>query len=221
VNIAIDKLGREAKSAAKNLDSLLGPAPEGGGLGLGGTIDLLAGALPPSRPGGPAPAAASPPSDFKFGDPGKVIPTPPPVGRAGGPPPRPATAPPVPTAPPPTPPRGVPAAPSKPMAATPSGATSFGLDDDILGGGDPSTPPTSAASDAAVDPYFKQVFDQFVAVKQSCNESTAGLTIQKFSEKLIKNRDDLRAKTGCKDVKFTVYVKDGKAALKATPVKDE
>jgi hypothetical protein len=27
-------------------------------------------------------------------------------------------------------------------------------------------------------------------------------------------------KTGCVDVKFTVYVKDGKAALKATPVKD-
>ena len=28
------------------------------------------------------------------------------------------------------------------------------------------------------------------------------------------------AKTGCKEVRFTVYVKDGKAALKATPVKD-
>jgi hypothetical protein len=28
-------------------------------------------------------------------------------------------------------------------------------------------------------------------------------------------------KTGCRDVRFTVYVKDGKAALKATPVKDE
>ena len=29
------------------------------------------------------------------------------------------------------------------------------------------------------------------------------------------------AKTGCREVRFTVYVKDGKAALKATPVKDE
>src|SRR5206468_12642499 len=62
VNIHIDKLGREAKSAHKNLDQLLGPAPEGSL----GTIDLLAGALP-SRPGGPMPAAP-PPSEFKFGD---------------------------------------------------------------------------------------------------------------------------------------------------------
>ena len=76
-------------------------------------------------------------------------------------------------------------------------------------------------AEAAVDPYFKSVFDQFVAVKQSCNEPTTGLTYQKFSEKLVKNRDDLMSKTGCKEVRFTVYVKDGKAALKATPVKDE
>jgi hypothetical protein len=46
-------------------------------------------------------------------------------------------------------------------------------------------------------------------------------SVLKFSEKLIKNRQDLMAKTGCRDVKFTVYVKDGKAALKATPIKDE
>ena len=64
-------------------------------------------------------------------------------------------------------------------------------------------------------------YDQFLAVKKSCNENTGGLTYQKFSEKLVKNRDDLMSKTGCKDVRFTVYVKDGKAALKATPVKDE
>lgn len=212
VNIHIDKLGREAKSAAKNLDSLLGPAPEGGGLGMG-TIDLLAGALPPARPGGPAPAAAPPSSDFKFSDPGKAIPTPPPVAK----PARAPTPPPVPTA---TPPRGTPAAPPAAPKAAPAPApvesppSAFGLDDDILGGGDPE-------ATAMVDPYFKQVFDQFVAVKQSCNESTAGLTYQKFSEKLIKNRDDLMQKTGCKEVRFTVYVKDGKAALKATPVKDE
>ena len=219
VNIHIDKLGRDAKSARTNLDSLLGPAPEGGL----GTIDLLAG-VPPSRPGGPAPAAAPPPSDFKFNDPGKAIATPPPR-------PSPMRAP----TPPPTPPRGV--APTTPRAvaaaaalpppadleeitvARPSevmaaarGPAMLGLDDDILGGDSQVT--------ANVDPYFKQVYDQFIAVKQSCNESTAGLSYQKFSEKLIKNRDDLMAKTGCKEVRFTVYVKDGKAALKATPVKD-
>ena len=72
-----------------------------------------------------------------------------------------------------------------------------------------------------VDPYFKQIFDQFLSLKQSCNESIAGLIYEKFAEKLAKNRDDLITKTGCREVRFTVYVKDGKAALKATPVKDE
>jgi DUF2075 family protein len=58
-------------------------------------------------------------------------------------------------------------------------------------------------------------------MKRSCNEPIAGLIYERFAEKLIKNRDDLMMKTGCRDVRFTVYVKDGKAALKATPVKDE
>jgi hypothetical protein len=206
VNIHIDKLGREAKSARTNLDSLLGPAPEGGL----GTIDLLAGALPPSRPGGPGPSAPPPPSDFKFSDPGKAIPTPPPMKAPSS---RPGT-------PPPTPAKGVAAAPA-PAAAAPAPAAApakpmLSLDDDILGGGGADPEAT-----AMVDPYFKSVYDQFVALKQSCGESTAGLTYQKFSEKLIKNRDDLMAKSGCKEVRFTVYVKDGKAALKATPVKDD
>lgn len=201
VNIHIDKLGREAKSARTNLDSLLGPAPEGSL----GTIDLLAGALPPTRPGGPAPAAAPPPSEFRFSDPGKAIPTPPPMAAARPVSSRPGTPPPAPK----TPPRGAPMPP--PLRAS-EPAPKDGLDDDILGGEEPT---------AMVDPHFKSVYDQFVALKQSCNEPTSGLTYQKFSEKLIKNRDDLMAKTGCRDVRFTVYVKDGKAALKATPVKDE
>src|SRR5262249_28573388 len=72
-----------------------------------------------------------------------------------------------------------------------------------------------------VDPHFKQIFDEFVSMKKTCNEPTSGLNYEKFAEKLVKNRDDLVPRTGCRDVRFTVYVKDGKAALKATPVKDE
>jgi hypothetical protein len=93
------------------------------------------------------------------------------------------------------------------------------LDDDILGGS-PSIP-AQPEPGPKQDPHFKQVYDQFLSTKKSCNEPTAGLSYEKFAEKLIKNRDDLMAKTGCREVKFTVYVKDGKAALKATPVKDE
>ena len=209
VNIHIDKLGREAKTAKKDLDQLLGPAPEGSL----GTIDLLATALPPSRPGGPAPAVAPPPSDFRFNDPGPSRP-PIPSARPGTPPPGMGR----PMAPPP------PAPPSLASSMPPAqpGAAMLGdsLDDDILGG----VPPMSLQAEPSAgnaDPYFKSVFDQFVALKKSCGEPTAGLTYGKFAEKLVKNRDDLMAKTGCKEVRFTVYVKDGKAALKATPVKED
>ncbi len=212
VNIHIDKLGREAKTAKKDLDQLLGPAPEGSL----GTIDLLATALPPARPGGPAPAVAPPPSDFRFNDPGPAPsrPTPPPA--------RPGTPPPVfgrPAAPPPPPMSLATPPPSLAASMQPASAMSLGdsLDDDILGV--PAAAAAPATSDE--DPYFQSVFDQFVSVKKSCGEPVTGLTYAKFSEKLVKNREDLIAKTGCKEVRFTVYVKDGKAALKATPVKDE
>lgn len=203
VNIHIDKLGREAKTAKNDLDQLLGPAPEGSL----GTIDLLATALPAARPGGPATAVPPPPSEFRFGDSGPTTarPTPPPRPAI---PPRPAT-----------PPQGVPKGASAPVSSpTPSASIApLTLDDDILGtGGSPA-----AATSGDVDPYFKQVFDQFVAVKKSCGEPTTGMTYEKFAEKLVRNRDELRVKTGAKEVRFTVYVKDGKAALKATPVKDE
>ena len=220
VNIAIDKLNREAKSAKKDLDQLLGPAPEGSL----GTIDLLATALPSVRPGGPAPAVPPPPSNFRFTDSGPIntgrpaAPTPPvPSSRPGTPPPfaaRPAAPPPPNAAPIPS-----------PMPAQPQGPSILGsdrppltLDDDILGGG-ASVPAPEPEPDQ--DSHFKQVYDQFLSTKKSCNEPTSGLTYEKFAEKLVKNRDDLMAKTGCREVKFTVYVKDGKAALKATPVKDD
>ncbi|HSK05095.1 MAG TPA: MXAN_5187 C-terminal domain-containing protein, partial [Kofleriaceae bacterium] len=119
--------------------------------------------------------------------------------------------------------------PTPPRAVTPVPVEE---DADLLGDADLDEPPTQLASvdpvsgptrieAPRIDPYFKQVFDQFVALKKSCNESIAGLTYDKFAEKLIRNRDELREKSGCRDVRFTVYVKDGKAALKATPVKDD
>lgn len=69
------------------------------------------------------------------------------------------------------------------------------------------------------DAHFQDVFEQFVQTKQQCGESTAGLTMDKFVEKLRKNTADLKTRYSCKSVKFQVYVKNGKAALKATPIK--
>ena len=68
--------------------------------------------------------------------------------------------------------------------------------------------------------HFREVFDQFVRTKQECGEPTSGLTFDKFVTTLRKNRDQIVSRHGAKTVRFTVYKKDGKAALKATPVKE-
>jgi hypothetical protein len=68
--------------------------------------------------------------------------------------------------------------------------------------------------------HFAHVYDEFVQTKKTCGEPTAGLTIDKFLQKLRDNKAQLVAKHGCRTVRFSVYVKDGKAALKATPVRE-
>lgn len=273
MNIALDKLEREAKSAKRDLDSLLGPAPAGAPTPM------------PQPPGGPSPQAFTPPppSEFKFNDNragGKPAPPP----KPGGPPPRPAPPPPIdldlpppppamaeatpkpkpgriaaplapaspPSAPvdrvPPPPidlpPQARPVAPAPPTPPPPITAGVGVIDEDILSGDDDSGPgPATAdrpgsdfdAPTRVADPQpgllqqsaggdevngeFKKIFDEFKALKENCGESTDSLTYAKFADKLRKNRDSLIAKHGCKDVKFQVYIKDGKAALKATPVK--
>ncbi|MDF3068276.1 MAG: uncharacterized protein K0R38_3877 [Polyangiaceae bacterium] len=67
---------------------------------------------------------------------------------------------------------------------------------------------------------WRQVYQDFVALKQQCGESTEGFTYDKFESTLKKNRDTLMNRHGAKRVKFSVYIKEGKAALKATPLKD-
>jgi hypothetical protein len=64
------------------------------------------------------------------------------------------------------------------------------------------------------------VYEDFIRTKKQCGEPVEGLTFEKFSHTLKKNRDALVQRHGCKHVKFSVYVKEGRASLKATPVKD-
>jgi hypothetical protein len=74
---------------------------------------------------------------------------------------------------------------------------------------------------AAEDPLeteLRQVFHEFIQAKQTCGEPIATLSYEKFSDKLRTQRAQLIAKYSCETVKFQVYIKDGKAALKATPV---
>jgi hypothetical protein len=67
---------------------------------------------------------------------------------------------------------------------------------------------------------WQAVYREFVSLKQQCGENVDGFTFEKFEQTLRKNRDTLMTRHGAKKVKFSVYVKEGKAALKASPLKD-
>jgi hypothetical protein len=95
--------------------------------------------------------------------------------------------------------------------ADPLGDSSGPVDDDEL--------PTIANDTSSSHSYFEQIYQEFMTMKKKCGESTENLTFERFSKKLQKNQDALIAKRSCSSVKFQVYEKDGKAALKASPVK--
>ena len=58
-----------------------------------------------------------------------------------------------------------------------------------------------------------------MATRRRCGETVATLTLDKFQARLETNRQQLVAKYGCRSARFSVYVKDGKAAVKATPLR--
>lgn len=78
---------------------------------------------------------------------------------------------------------------------------------------------STAQTMGAEEAHFQEVYREFVSTRERCGEPADGLTYDKFVVKLKKNRDQLVEKYGAKSVRFQVYVKDGKAALKATPIK--
>ena len=117
--------------------------------------------------------------------------------------------------------KAVPAAPQRSLPKAPGAGS-----DAVAGPHAPPRrpPPRSQDTEGGDGPskleVWRQVYDEFVALKQQCGEKVDGLTYEKFEITLKKNEDTLIQKHGASTVKFSVYVKDGKAALKASPVKD-
>jgi hypothetical protein len=88
----------------------------------------------------------------------------------------------------------------------------------------PAAAPAAAATPAGAgagdeEQHWREVFRDFVRTRGECGESAEGLTYERFRQKLETNKGSLVAKYACKTVRFQVYVKEGKAALKATPVR--
>jgi hypothetical protein len=146
-----------------------------------------------------------------------------------------------PMAPPSAPQRGVPSAPSNPKLPRPPGrpgTPSPGFDatmpeatmDDGSGQrrlpvppGRPGAPAADLAGWGSAPSELAEwhaVFNEFVSLKQQCGENTDGFSYEKFEQTLKKKNEELRNRHGAKRVKFSVYVKEGKAALKASPIMD-
>lgn len=114
---------------------------------------------------------------------------------------------------------GKPEAPAAPAGRT--GTARFGAAE--------TAPQAPAAAPAAAGPapltpeseeeHWQQVFQDFLKVREQCREPSEGLTYERFRQKLQKNKESLVQKYSCRAVRFQVYVKDGKTALKATPVR--
>jgi len=95
----------------------------------------------------------------------------------------------------------------------------------------PGKPPRAPAPAMAAAPISTQggdsqnaewlnVYEEFAATKQRCGESLDGFTFDKFQSTLKKHRDAIVERHGVRRVKFSVYIKEGKAALKASPIKE-
>ncbi len=118
--------------------------------------------------------------------------------------------------------RGVPAPPPNPRLPKPppgprAAEPRLAADSDVA-----TSAPVSGMLDGGQGEAeeWHSVYRDFVALKQQCGENVDGFTYEKFEQTLRKNRDTLMNRHGAKKVKFSVYVKEGKAALKASPLKD-
>ena len=74
-----------------------------------------------------------------------------------------------------------------------------------------STPAEAGGEDA--------LFKEYVGARSSTGQGAVGLTRDKFAAQLRQQEDAIRAKFGAAKVNFRVVVEDGRAKLKATPVK--
>ena len=68
--------------------------------------------------------------------------------------------------------------------------------------------------------HFRQIFQEFMQTRQECGEDVSELTYERFETKLLKTKQTIMDKYNPSSVRFQVYVKQGKAALRAVPVRE-
>ena len=66
--------------------------------------------------------------------------------------------------------------------------------------------------------HLRETFEKFMALRAETGEP-GNLSYDRFAAKLRQNRDQLLARGNVRAVRFTVYKKDGRAAIKASAVR--
>ena len=121
-----------------------------------------------------------------------------------------------------TPPVAVP--PPPPPEAQTSGATVVAqVPKELLQASGAAAPASTQPATDAMDPeqiHFRQIFQEFMQTRQECGEDVSELTYERFETKLLKTKQTIMDKYNPSSVRFQVYVKQGKAALRAVPVRD-
>lgn len=210
----VEKGGGTARKPA-DLESILGPVPAQPSMSafsfplsdasspqIAGAAGAAAGAAAGPSPSGPRPPGAPPPPTSRAN-----LGPPPKPSKPGGPSATGGFAP-------------EPASGARPVPFSANGGT---LLPKVPSEDAPSSVDVlSSVGSAAAEPMaeWNKVYEDFLRLKRECGEATDGLTFDKFQQTLRKNRDALIQRHGCKHVKFSVYVKEGRASLKATPVRD-
>lgn len=227
VNHAIDKSVEKAAEMAPskvkkaNLDEILGPSPTSSAepyFGFAGDAAPAPAAKP--KPAAPAAPVAAAPVPAK---PAAPLPAPAPAAPAPVAAPRPMSAANNPAVAVPPKPAAAPVAP-KTMAKI--GAVPQPMPANQVVAAPP--PAAAAAANSSSEPaadgfdeatHFREVYAEYLSLRRECGENSDGLSYDKFENTLVKTRDQVLQKHPAKGVRFTVYVKEGKAALKAAPLK--
>jgi HAMP domain-containing protein len=77
----------------------------------------------------------------------------------------------------------------------------------------------SPARDDEDEPHWRSVYANFVRLRGETGEPAESLSFDRFRARLERNREQLKEKHAARTVRFHPYLKDGKVALRATPVK--
>lgn len=243
----LEERANPTRKKGADFDAILGNAPKSGGffgfqepnptLPLGGPQSG-----PPSASGPKfiepqvAPLSSMPPQnmrgDFPSVAPLSVIPeapqhiaqnqpalAPPQVGTFRGPPA------------PPSPPRfqPPPKAPTSTLMGAPAslpkyddrGVTAVASPtDDLLSAAGGSMMPGSPDEERAEDPTsIKRLYERYISARRDCGESVEGLSYEKFAQSVERQRQTILSSHDASAVRFLVQIKEGKAKLKATPVR--